>query len=84
MLSVAGAQVRLMLVVVRVEAVTLLGAVGGWVSVQADVVTDIVACGDVLPAASSASTPTGYAVPQVRPLKVAVVCWCRPDWLEPR
>ncbi len=59
-----------MLVVVRVEAVTLPGAVGGWLSAQADVVADIVACGEVLPALSSALTPTEYAVPQVSPLIV--------------
>ena len=44
----------LMLVVVLVEAVTLPGAVGGWLSAQAEVVADMVACGEVLPAWSSA------------------------------
>ena len=47
-----GAQVRAMLVVVRFEAVTLVGAVGGWVSAQAAVVTARLAREERLPAAS--------------------------------
>ena len=52
MLSVAGAQVSAMLVVVRVDAVTLAGAVGAWSSAHGDVVTAMSARGDRLPAAS--------------------------------
>ena len=74
-----------MLVVVRLEAVTLFGC-GGWLRVGARaVVTDIVACGDALPAASYASTPTWYAVPHVRPLIGRGGLLGRAHvWLEPR
>ena len=57
-----------MLVVVRVEAVTLAGAVGAWLSAQAEVVTDIVGCAATCCRRRRGSTPTGYAVPQVRPV----------------
>jgi hypothetical protein len=47
-----------MLVAVRVETVTLVGAVGGWVSAQSLVVIDLVACPDELPELSRAVTAT--------------------------
>ena len=55
-----------MLVAVRDDATTLVGVVGACVSAHAAVepVTD--ACGELLPAASSASTAKVYAVPQLR------------------
>ena len=63
-----------MLVVVRVEAVTLVGAVGACVSAHADVVTVMFAGDDALPAASTALTPMEYAVRRVRPVERVAGC----------
>jgi uncharacterized transporter YbjL len=57
-LSVDAAQVSAMLVVLRLETVTLAGAAGGVVSAQAAVLAARSARGDLLPAASYASTPS--------------------------
>ena len=82
--SVAGAQLSAMLLVVRVDAMTFVGAVGAWLSGHADVVTAIVAEGDELPAASLALTPTWYAFPHERPVRVAFVCGVVVASVEPR
>jgi hypothetical protein len=50
-----------------------LGALGGVVSPQADVVTLIVEIAERFPAASAASAPSWYEVPQVRPVTVYAV-----------
>ena len=73
-----------MLVAVRDDTVTFVGADGGCVSAQGVVVTAMFVDADELPAASYASTPTWYAVPQVRLLKLVFVCGVVPTRLEPR
>jgi hypothetical protein len=47
-----------------------VGAVGGVVSPQAEVVTLMVEIGERFAAASVASAPSWYEVPQVRPVTV--------------
>ena len=62
-----------MLVVVRAETMTFIGGLGGWVSAQAEVVTVTSARAEWLPPASKESTPSVYAVPQLRSVYVADV-----------
>ena len=84
MSSVDAAHDRAMLVPVRVPMTTLVGADGASVSGHAVVVAVTSARGDSFPAASYASTPSGYAVPHARPLNVAVVWVVSATRLEPR
>jgi hypothetical protein len=55
-LSVDAVQPSVMLVCVTLDVVSAVGAVGFVVSGQADVVPEMIELGDVLPAASLAST----------------------------
>jgi hypothetical protein len=76
-LSVAGFQKRLTEVSVRVETTSPLGTDGAWLSpdcAQEEVVPFTVARVERLPAASTASTPNAYVVPQARLDRVAVSC----------
>ena len=60
------------------------GAAVSPVGAHACVDAETVATDDWFPAASNASTPSWYAVPHVKPLRVAVVCVVVPTLFDPR
>ncbi len=73
---------RPMLVAVTAPTVNPDGAEGGCESTQAEVVATTEAFAERLPAASTASTPSVYDVPQASPEKLALVDPVEPA-LEP-